>query len=288
MSSRAFTASRPAVLSGLLLVVGSLLFMAGGRHHPLINANIGPLGSEQFYYAFATHVRMSPHWETFHNLILMGPVLWALGAAGLAQILPSRGAQVWTVARSAIAIGATAWIMAFALDGHNAPAFARAISDAADAAALREKLFEFSISSRLVAYLGRIGWTMITVSLATFAAGMLLAERATAWRKGVGAVGVLLGLWTIFEVVRGDFTPGPFTSQLWTASALSAGIWALAFGATIAATRAVSVVHPSRCRTMSGSIESGIDSARSRSPTLTSSLAQSDDAQSSTTRPSNR
>lgn len=238
-SVRALAASRPALLSGILLAIGSLLFIAGGSQHPHINASIGPLGSEQFYQAFATHVSMSPYWEAYHNLILIGPVLWALGAAGIDAALPRRGAQLWTVARTAVAIGATAWIIAFALDGHNAPAFAKAIAAAADPATLREKLFEFSISSRLVAYLGRIGWTMMTLSLATFAAGMLLAERATAWRKVVGASGVLLGLWTIFEVVRGDFTPGPFTSQLWTATALSTGIWGIAFGATVATTRDV-------------------------------------------------
>jgi hypothetical protein len=229
--------TRPALLSGILLVVGALLFMGGGSQHPHINVSLGPLGSEQFYQAFAAHVRMSPHWEAYHNLILIGPVLWALGATGVDAVLPRSGSQLWTVARMAIGIGATAWIIAFALDGHNAPAFAEAIASAADSESVRDKLFQFSISSRLVAYLGRIGWTMMTLSLAAFGLGLLLSARATRWTKLVGASGVLLGLWTIFEVVRGDFTPGPFTSQLWTATALSTGLWVFVFGATIAATR---------------------------------------------------
>ena len=229
--------TRPALLSGILLVLGSILFMVGGRQHPMINASLGPLGSEQFYQAFAAHVRMSPRWEAYHNLILIGPVLWALAASGVAAVLPRGGAQFWAVARMALGIGAAAWIVAFALDGHNAPAFAQAIATAPDPEAARDKLFQFSISSRLVAYFGRIAWTMMTLSLAAFGAGMVLDSRATMWRKLVGASGVLLGLWTIFEVVRGDFTPGPFTSPLWMATALATGLWVLAFGATIAATK---------------------------------------------------
>jgi hypothetical protein len=203
----------------------------------MINASLGPLGSTQFYQAFADHVRMSAHWEAFHNLILIGPVLWALGSAGVGAVLPRSGTQLWAVARMALGIGATAWIVAFALDGHNAPAFAQAIATAPNPEALSDRIFQFSISSRLVAYLGRIGWTMITLGLATFGAGMLLAPRATAWSKLVGAAGVLLGLWTIFEVTRGDFTPGPFTSVYWMPTALITGLWTLAFGVTIAASR---------------------------------------------------
>jgi hypothetical protein len=229
--------TRPALLSGILLVVGSLLFMAGGSQHPRINVSLGALGSEQFYQAFAAHVRMSAHWEAYHNLILIGPVLWALAASGVAAVLPRGGAQFWAVARMALGIGAAAWMIAFALDGHNAPAFAQAISTAADPDAARDKLFQFSISSRLVAYFGRIAWTMMTLSLAAFGAGMLLDSPATMWRKLVGGSGVLLGLWTIFEVVRGDFTPGPFTSPHWMATALATGLWVLAFGATIAAAK---------------------------------------------------
>lgn len=231
--------ARPALLSGLLFVVGSLLFMGGGSQHPQINASLGPLGTEQFYRAFADHVRMSAHWEAFHNLILIGPVLWALAAAGVEAVLPRNGAQLWAIARTALVIGATAWIGAFALDGHNAPAFAHAIATASDPGAMREKLFEFSISSRLVAYLGRVGWTMMSLALATFGGGLLFTPRATVWTKVVGATGTLLGLWTIFEVVRGDFTPGPFTSPYWTATALATGLWVAAFGVTISARRAL-------------------------------------------------
>jgi hypothetical protein len=230
-------AARPALLSGSLLILGAILFLGGGSQHPRINSTLGTLGSEQFYRGFAAHAGMSPGWESFHALILIGPVLWALAAPGVVAVLPRGGAQIWRVACTAFGIGATAWLVAFALDGFNAPAFARAIDAAADPATLRDKLFEFSISSRLVAYLGRISWSMMTLAFATFAAGLMLTPPPTAWRKLLGATGVILGLWTMFQLLHGDFSPGPFTSPYWTVTALATGVWVFAFGITIAKTR---------------------------------------------------
>jgi hypothetical protein len=226
--------ARPALISGLLLIVGAALFLIGGSQHPRINSNLGVVGSDQFFRAFAEHAARAPGWESFHALILIGPVLWALAVPGLVAVLPPGGVQIWRAASMAFAIAATAWFVAFSLDGFNAPAFANAISTATDAAALHDKLFEFSISSRLVAYLGRISWTMMSLSLAAFGAGIVVSARARNWRRLLGATGVLLGLWTLFELTRGDFTPGPFTSQYWTMTALATGIWVAAFGATIA------------------------------------------------------
>jgi hypothetical protein len=236
-SSR-LAADRPALLSGILLILGGALFLAGGAQHPRINSSLGTLGSEQFYAGFAAHAQMA-HWGSIHNLILVGPVLWALAAPGMAVVLPRTGAQLWRVACMAFGIGATAWAVAFAMDGFNAPAFSQAIATAADAATLRDKLFEFSISSRLVAYLGRVSWTMMTLAFALFGAGLMLTPRTTTWRKILGAGGIVLGLWTIFELVIGDFTPGPFTSRWWNRTALVTGIWVIAFGVTIAKTRAL-------------------------------------------------
>src|SRR5215212_6646501 len=100
----------------------------------------------------------------------------------------------------AFGISGTTWFVAFSLAGFNSPAFANTIPTAADAAALHDKLFEFSISSRLVAYLGRISWTMMSLSLAAFGTGLVLSARARNWRRLLGATGVLLGLWTVFEL----------------------------------------------------------------------------------------
>ena len=142
-SSSRFTAltDRPALLSGILFILGSFLFLAGGRSHPMINSSLGAMGSVEFYQAFAEHVRAAPHWEAIHDLILIGPVLWALAASGVHAVLPRSGDPLWAVARTSIAIGASAWVVAFALDGHNAPAYADAILSAADPAVLQDRSF---------------------------------------------------------------------------------------------------------------------------------------------------
>jgi hypothetical protein len=229
--------TRPAILSGALFVIGSLLFLAGGRHHPSINASLGSMGSVQFYQAFSDTVRAAPHWEAIHDMILIGPVLWALAASGVHWVLPRSGDPLWAMARTALTLGAAAWVAAFALDGHNARAYADAIAAAAGPAALADKAFQFSISTRLVGYFGRLGWMLVSLPFAVYGAGLLLGKGASAWRKILGASGVLLGLWMLFELIRGDFTPAPFTSRYWLYTALATGVWTIAFGITIGFSR---------------------------------------------------
>jgi hypothetical protein len=229
--------TRPAILSGALFVLGSLLFLAGGRHHPSINASLGSMGSLQFYQAFSDTVRAAPHWEAIHDMILLGPVLWALAASGVHSILPRVADPLWAVARTALTLGAAAWVVAFALDGHNARAYADAIAAATDPATLADKAFQFSISTRLVGYFGRLGWMLVSIPFAAYGAGLLLGKGASVWRKILGSSGVLLGLWMVFELLRGHFTPAPFTSQYWLYTALATGVWTIAFGMTIALSR---------------------------------------------------
>ena len=225
------------MLSGLLFIIGSVLFLAGGRSHPMINSSLGPMGSVEFYQAFAAHVRAAPDWERIHDLILIGPVLWALAAAGVHRALPRGADPLWAVARTSVAIGATAWVIAFALDGHNAPAYAEAIFSASDPAIVSDRVFQFSLSTRLVGYFGRLSWMMMSLPLAAYGAGLLFGPRPTLWRKILGVSGVLVGMWMLFELLTGDFTPAPFTSAYWRWTAVAAAVWASAFGATIAAWR---------------------------------------------------
>ena len=229
--------SRPALLSGVLFILGTVLFLAGGKSHPSINSSLGVMGSVQFYQAFAEHVRSAPHWEAIHDLILIGPVLWALAASGVHVVLPRGGDPLWAVARTSVVLGAAAWVVAFALDGHNARAYADAIATAVDPAALADKAFQFSISTRLVGYFGRLGWMLVSLPFAAYGAGMLLGAGASLWRKILGAAGVLLGLWMLFELVTGSFTPAPFTSQYWRYTALATGTWVIAFGVTVGLAR---------------------------------------------------
>lgn len=229
--------ARPALLPGVLFVLGSILFLAGGKSHPMIDSSLGAMGSVEFYQSFATHVRAAPHWEAIHDLILIGPVLWALAASGVHAALPRAGDALWGVARTSVALGASAWVVAFALDGHNARAYADAIAAATDPATLTDRAFQFSISTRLVGYFGRLGWMLMSLPFAAYGAGLLLEAGATVWRRVLGAAGALVGGWMLFELLRGDFTPAPFTSHYWRYTALAAGIWSIAFGFTIAARR---------------------------------------------------
>jgi hypothetical protein len=236
-------AARPALLSGILFVLGSVLFLAGGKSHPSINSTLGVMGSVQFYQAFADHVRSAPHWEAIHDLILIGPVLWALAASGVHSVLPRSGDPLWAIARTSFILGAAAWVVAFALDGHNARAYSDAIAAASDPVVLADRAFQFSISTRLVGYFGRLGWMLVSLPFAAYGAGLLLGAPASLWRKILGASGILLGVWMLYELVSGAFTPAPFTSQYWRYTALGTAAWVSAFGATIALARRRSEVQ---------------------------------------------
>jgi len=228
-----FITTRPALLSGILFILGAILLLAGGRGHPSINSTLGAMGSVQFYQAFADHVRSAPHWEAIHDMILIGPVLWALAASGVHTVLPRSGDPLWAVARTAFILGASAWVVAFGLDGHNARAYADAIATAADPASLADKTFQFSLSTRLVGYFGRLGWMLVSLPFAAYGAGLLLGAGSLVWRKVLGAAGVLLGSWMLYELLSGAFTPAPFTSQYWRYTAVATGAWVTAFGVTI-------------------------------------------------------
>lgn len=65
--------------SGLLIVIGSLLFVCGGAFHPKINSDLGALGSSEFFQNFYKHIVHHGSWRLIHGMILAGPLLWLLG-----------------------------------------------------------------------------------------------------------------------------------------------------------------------------------------------------------------
>ncbi len=67
--------------SGLLVVVGSCVFVGGGAFHPKINSTLGAIGSSEFFTNFYMHIAHHSAWETIHGMILAGPLLWLLGIA---------------------------------------------------------------------------------------------------------------------------------------------------------------------------------------------------------------
>src|ERR1700738_2838841 len=68
---------------GLLIVIGSLVFVCGGAFHPRINSSLGALGSTEFFQNFYMHIAHHGSWRLIHGMILAGPVLWLLGIGSL-------------------------------------------------------------------------------------------------------------------------------------------------------------------------------------------------------------
>ena len=65
--------------SGLLIVIGALVFVCGGAFHPKINSSLGALGSSEFFQNFYMHIAHHGSWRLIHGMILAGPLLWLLG-----------------------------------------------------------------------------------------------------------------------------------------------------------------------------------------------------------------
>ena len=107
--------------SGLLIVIGSLVFVCGGAFHPRINSSLGALGSTEFFQNFYMHIAHHGSWRLIHGMILVGPVLWLLGIGSLWS-----GRNGWTrMATTAMTLAATAWAVTFVFDGFVAPDIVR-------------------------------------------------------------------------------------------------------------------------------------------------------------------
>jgi hypothetical protein len=213
------------LLSAVLLVAGSLVFIGAGRHHPIVGTALGPIGSEEYYRAFAAEIVRMPDWEPMHAMILAGPVLWALGAAGIARILPDAAAGLGEIGRAGLLLGATSWAVAFVLDGFIAPTFARTITGGSDPAEVGTALAAFKANQRTVARLGMVSVVLMSAAAVTFGLALLVSARRAGWRAIVGAAGIVVGAWPLIAAARGEFVPGPFTSPYWTITALALGGW---------------------------------------------------------------
>src|SRR5688572_8352663 len=155
-----------AWLPALLLIAGSLLFLGAGRHHPIIDAMLGPFGSDEYFRAFAGHMLHMPNWESIHLGILVGPVLWSLGVAGIARVVSSPATPLADVGKAALMLGASLWAVAFVLDGYVGPRLAQAIAAAgvgADALAIKT----FSTNQYMMARLGMLSIVLIGTSILT-------------------------------------------------------------------------------------------------------------------------
>jgi hypothetical protein len=215
--------SPAAALPALLLVAGTAMLLGAGNRHPRIGLAMGPIGSDEFFRSFAHEALHTPQWAGMHLLILFGPVLWAIGAAGLVRALPERVAVFGEAARAALLLAAGAWAMAFVFDGSRAPARARAIEDAG-ATAGGAVITPFRANQLAVARLGMISVVLFAAAIVSLGVAHLATARTLSWRWIVGALCLMAGAWPLIDAARGEFVPGPFTSPHWKMTALALGL----------------------------------------------------------------
>jgi hypothetical protein len=221
-----------AWLSALLLVAGSLVFLGAGRHHPIIDSSLGPAGSDEFFRAFAAHMLHMPAWESIHLGILVGPLLWTLGAAGIARLIATKAIPLAEIGQTALMLGAGLWAIAFVLDGYVGPRLAQAIAAAGvggDALAIKT----FSTNQFMMARLGMLAIVLIGAAILVFSGAMLVGSRLRSGRAMVGGLGLFVGGWPLIAAAVGEFSPGPFTSSYWSLTALSLGLWFLLLGTVV-------------------------------------------------------
>lgn len=220
-------------LPAVLLVAGSLIFVAGGAQHPKAATAFGTVGSEDFYRTFAEHIAHQPNWIPIHVLILIGPLVWAVAMPRrldpYAEHTTSLTASLESVASRSLLLGAGLWAIAFVLDGFVAPQTAAVIQTARpeDLASL---LVTFRVHQVTMVRLGLVSWILIGLAMALYGTVLLARSRALSARTVVGAFGVVVGLWPIVAASTGEFNPGPFTSPLWNITALASAFWFAAFG----------------------------------------------------------
>lgn len=204
--------------SGLLIVIGSLLFVVGGAFHPKINSSLGTLGSPEFFQNFYMHIAHHGSWELIHGMILAGPLLWLLG---IGAFWDHRSG--WSrMATTAMTLAATAWAVSFVFDGFVAPYIVRTLTPETGWTPL-------AINQLVVIRMGLVAWLMLGFAMIAGGVGILVVRGSTGARV-LAWLGIALGLWAFLAWVSGSFRPGPFISRYWNVTAVSTAFWFLAAG----------------------------------------------------------
>jgi len=208
--------------SGLLIVVGSLVFVYGGAFHPHINSSIGVLGSAEFFDNFRMKIAHHGSWEQIHAMILAGPLLWLMGVRAYWN-----DGNGWSrMAATAMTLGAAVWSVAFVFDGFVAPYIVHWLTPAAG----RDLL---AVNQNAVIRLGLVSWLTVGFSMIAGSAGKLVSDGSANRSRSslvLAWTGIGLGLWAFIAWATGIFLPGPFTSPYWNVSAVSVACWFLIVG----------------------------------------------------------
>jgi hypothetical protein len=207
-----------------VLIVGSVLFLTGGRAHPAINAALGA-GPDEFFRGFAEKVRHTHGWHAMHMLILVGPLCWAMAAPTVLDVIrPDARARV-SAARSALLLSAALWAVAFVIDGFGAPVYAEAIASAASPDVASGLLTSFQADAVMMSRFGLVSWVAGGLGMVILG-GLLLSPGARGmWRVAVGISGILIGTWPLAAALEGEYAGGPFVSRFWMANAVVVAVW---------------------------------------------------------------
>lgn len=204
--------------SGLLMVIGSVVFVYGGALHPKINSSLGPIGSAEFFQNFYMHIAHHGSWELIHGMILAGPMMWLLGVDSFWS-----NHSGWTrMAKTAMTLAATTWAVTFVFDGFVAPSIVHWLTP-------ETGLYQLAVNQVVVIRLGLISWLMLGFSTIAGSVGILVSSRSRG-AKVLAWLGILLGSWPFIAWATGIFIPGPFTSRYWNVTAVSTAFWFLAVG----------------------------------------------------------
>jgi hypothetical protein len=143
----------------------------------------------------------------------------------------------------ALGIGAAAWAVVFVLDGFVAPIQAAAVAEAGSSL---DAVNAFRGNQEIVIRLGLVAWLLIGAGIASLSIAVWSSRaRARLVRIVLVPAGIAVGTWPMVAFVAGPFRPGPFTSGLWTLTAILTALWFL-IGAVVLVQREVAeqVVAP--------------------------------------------
>lgn len=215
-----------ALGAALVLIAGSLLFLAGGRSHPAINATLG--GEDEFFRGFAAEVRHTQGWHGMHMLILVGPLCWAVAAPALLDALRPTARALTSTARSLLLLSGALWAVAFVLDGFGAPVYADAIAAASSPDVARGVLTSFQAQAIMMSRFGLVSWVAGGLGIVVLSGSLLAPSVRSPWRIVVGVAGIVIGAWPLLAALQGEYAGGPFTSRFWMPNALAVGVWYVA------------------------------------------------------------
>ena len=228
-----------SILCGLLLIIGGVILNWSGSGHPSTDFDLP--GNEpvviEYWRAFAEVVVQRTDWSAMHTGILVGPVLWALGAVGAGQMLRARGERDFSSLGSlALAMGGVLWVVTFVFDGIIAVDHAETVV-ASGPAELAVAIAPLRAAEHATLRLGLVAWILIGVGVAAFAYSLIVSSKLShpMLRWGLGVSGILLGLWPLVAMATGLFLPGPFTSPLWLPTVVLTSVWFSGLGVMLMA-----------------------------------------------------